>query len=134
MKFVYSMTSLLLALSACGHAAAANYVGQWVNVKNECRTLAIEKNGSNFLVKVSEPSTLVRKLDVRTVPAMMKNDMLYIEMPRRAEAVSVNEQTGNLMSSKGEYRRVLKDDKVCKIPLTAEPYKMPHPSTHAGEL
>lgn len=126
------MTSLLIGIFASGPAASAVYVGNWVSVKNECRKLAIEKNGSNFLVKISEPSQFVRKLDVRTVPAVMKDDMLYVELPRRAEALSFHEKSGNLVAAKGEYRRVLKDDKVCKLPLVAVPEALPNPSKYIG--
>ncbi len=133
MKTIYLAIFSSLVISACSNSASNDYVGKWVNVKSECRTFEIEKNGANFLVKVSEPSMFSRELKIQTVPASLKDEILRLEIPGNVVALSFNKNTGNLVTPKGDYRRPTEKDKACQIPTTAEPIKLPNPEDYRNK-
>ena len=102
--------SIAAALSACGQKGS-EYVGTWQAKEHANRTTAIERNGDNFVIKITEPSIFKRgQLDTDVVPAVYKDGMLEVTGGFGTSKVSYVKDTDTLlmptMGGSMEYRRV----------------------------
>lgn len=105
-----ALLTLAAALSACGKPGN-DYVGTWQAKERANHSAAIERNGDNFVIKITEPSIVERgKSDTHLVPAVFKDGMLEISTGFGTAKVSyVKENDTLLMPTMGgakEYRRV----------------------------
>lgn len=102
--------TLAAALSACG-LQGKEYVGSWQAKEHANRSAAIERNGDNFVIKVTEPSIVKRgQADTETLPAVYKDGMLEISTGFGTSKISYVKDTDTLlmptMGGSMEYRRV----------------------------
>lgn len=107
---VFACIVFAAALSACGKQGS-EYVGSWEAKQLKNRAVAIERNGDNFVLKVTEPSFVKRgKLDTHVVPAVYKDGMLEVSTGFGMSKVSYVKDTDTLlmptMGGAMEYRRV----------------------------
>jgi predicted small lipoprotein YifL len=98
------------ALAACGKQGN-EYVGNWQAKEHTNRTATIERNGDNFVIKVTEPSVFERnKLDTEVLPAVYKDGMLEVSGIFGSPKISYVKDTDTLLMPTGggsiEYRRV----------------------------
>lgn len=105
-----AILALAAAITACGQQGK-EYVGNWQATKSANHTLAIERSGDNFIVKVTEPVMYGNgKTETADMPAVYKDSMLEISNGFGGTKVSyVKDTDGLLLSSLGgsmEYRRV----------------------------
>jgi hypothetical protein len=104
----FAFLTLVAALSACGQSGK-EYVGSWKGKKYANRSATIERNGDNFVIKVTEPSMVKRgETDTETLPAVYKDGMLEISTGFGTSKVSYVKDT-LLMPTMGgsmEYGRV----------------------------
>ena len=102
--------AVAVTLAACGQQGG-EYVGNWQAKEYKNRTAAIERNGDNFVIKVTEPSAFRRNhLDTQVLPAVFKDGMLEISGFFGSSRVSYVKDTDTLLMPTGggsmEYRRV----------------------------
>lgn len=105
-----ALLTLAAALSACGKQGD-DYVGAWQAKEHANRSAAIERNGDNFIIKITEPSFVKRgTTDTSSIPAVYKDGMLEIATGFGTSKVSYIKETDTLlmptMSGSMEYRRV----------------------------
>lgn len=106
----FAFLAVAAALSACGKQGN-EYVGNWEAKQYKNRTVAIERNGDNFVIKATEPSKFKRgTLDTEVKPAVCKDGMLEVSTAFGAMKVSYVKDTDTLlmptMGGSMEYRRV----------------------------
>lgn len=106
----FACVAVAAALSACSQQGS-EYVGNWQAKEYKNRTAVIEKNGDNYLIKVTEPSVFERnKLDTEVLPAVYKDGMLEVANGFGTSKVSYVKDTDTLLMPTGggsmEYRRV----------------------------
>lgn len=106
----FAFVALAAVLSACGKQGN-EYVGNWQATKYKNRTVAIERNGDNFVIKITEPSMFKRgEVDTETRPAVYKDGMLEISTGFGTAKVSHVKDTDTLlmptMGDSMEFRRV----------------------------
>lgn len=109
MKIVRCGAVLAFLLAGCGDSD--QYVGQWVFSKNECSTLNIVKNGSDFIVNVVAPGFL--GLQELSLPGSVKDGKLYVESRGQTTPLFINKSNSALVSPSGEYHRRTDKDKDC---------------------
>jgi len=102
--------TLAAALSACGQQGK-EYVGSWQAKERANRAVTIERNGENFVVKVTEPSFVKRgQTDTQAIPAVYKDGMLEISSGFGTSKISYVKDTDTLlmptMGGSMEFRRV----------------------------
>lgn len=106
----FAFLAVAAALSACGKQGN-EYIGNWEAKQYKNRTVAIERNGDNFVIKSTEPSMFKRgQLDTDVIPAAYKDGMLEVSTGLGAVKVSYVKDTDTLlmptMGGSMEYRRV----------------------------
>jgi len=106
----FACVAVAAVLSACGQKGS-EYVGNWQAKEHKNRTAAIEKNGDNYLIKVTEPSMFERnKLDTVVLPAVYKDGLLEVSGVFGTSKVSYVKDTDTLLmptnAGSMEYRRV----------------------------
>lgn len=109
-KMFFGVMAAMLAMG-CSNSGSA-YLGQWVNVKNVCRTVAIEKNGDNYLVTIEQPGFFGMGGKSR-FPANLKDGALSFNNGLTAVPMVIEQKTGNLLIDNGEFRRRNDGDKGC---------------------
>jgi hypothetical protein len=107
---VFAYAAVAAVLSACGNQGS-EYVGNWEAKEHKNRTVAVERNGDNFVLKVTEPSMFKRgEFDTDVVPAVYKDGMLEVSTGFGTSKVSYVKDTDTLlmptMGGSMEYRRV----------------------------
>jgi hypothetical protein len=112
MSMRLGIASLLLtcmALAGC-HNAGSEYIGKWVSVKSEKRTLEIERNGDSFMLRNTEPSFITGRIETKNIPATLKDGTLQVQLGMGAITLSLDKGTGHLTDGQAEYRRVTDDE------------------------
>lgn len=110
MRKIFLASALLCLLAAC--QKGEEYVGQWVGVKNECATLDIVQNGDQLMAKIREPNIFVGLYSQTTVPAVIKDGMLSVQMSKPV-VMSIDKSSGELVGEKLRYRRPNGSEKKC---------------------
>lgn len=72
-RFIVSCVIAML-LTACGDNGENNYIGKWVDAKDDCFTMNVAANGKNYLVEIDIPFSMVVKKE--TLPATVNNGVL----------------------------------------------------------
>jgi hypothetical protein len=106
----FAFLTLTAALSACGQQGK-EYVGSWQAKEHANRSAAIERNGDNFVIKVTNPSFVQRdKTETNVLAATYKDGMLEFSTGFGTSKVSYVKATDTLlvptMGGSMEYRRV----------------------------
>lgn len=106
-----SLLALAAALSACGQQQAKEYIGNWQAKEYANRTVKIERNGDNFVIKTTAPTLYAAgQSNTTTLPAVYKDGMLEASNGLGTARISyVKESDTLLMPTMGgsmEYRRV----------------------------
>lgn len=109
MKGIAFLT-LTMALSACGQQGK-EYVGDWQAKERANRTVTIERNGDNFVIKQTEPMLYGNgKTQTSSIPAVYKDGMLEVSNGFGIVKISYVKNTDTLlmptMGGSMEYRRV----------------------------
>lgn len=106
-KFLIGFSAAAALLAGCGNHGGDEYLGKWVNVKSEKRTLEIERNGEGFIVRNTEPSAWDGKLETKNIPAVLKDGALQVQTGGFGPVMlMVDKATGNLTGGRLEYKRV----------------------------
>lgn len=105
-----ALISLTAALSACG-SQGKEYVGTWQAKEYANRTSVIERNGDNFVLKLTEPVMYGHgKTSTTSIPAVYKDGMLEMSNGFGIMKMSYIKSTDTLlmptMGGSMEYRRV----------------------------
>lgn len=100
---------MCIALAGC-HSAGSEYVGKWVNVKSDKRTLQIERNGDSFMLRSTEPSFITGRIETKNIPATLKDGTLQVQLGMGAITLSIDKGTHHLIDGQGEYKRVTDDE------------------------
>ena len=48
---LYGVVVAVALLAGCNNGSGGEYVGKWVNLKTDKRTLEIDRNGENFIIR-----------------------------------------------------------------------------------
>jgi hypothetical protein len=104
--FAVILTTVLL-LSACkdGGGGGDEYVGKWVHIKSEKRTMEIVRNGGSYIIRNTEPGMASGKSDTTNIPATLKDGTLQINNGFGIIALVVDKSTGHLTSAVGEFKK-----------------------------
>lgn len=113
MKAIVFGVVLTVLLAACG-GAGGEFLGKWVDVKNECSTLEVVENGSGYLVKIDAPGFFGR--EVLTLVGVVKEGNLVVDIKGRAQTLAINKISGELVAGRSQYRRPAAGDKECSLP------------------
>jgi hypothetical protein len=106
MKHFACAIATLALMTGCAKQNDAQFLGSWVNVKSDKRTVLIEKNGGEFMIRETGPSFISGKVETRNIPATMKNGMLEVQTGFGTDTLAVDKATGHLTNGQLEYRRV----------------------------
>lgn len=106
---IAALLLMCMALAGC-HSASSEYIGKWVNVKNDRRTMEIERNGDSFMLRSAEPSFINGKIETKNIPATLKDGTLQVQLGMGSVTLSLDEGTGHLTNGQTEYRRVSDDE------------------------
>ena len=107
MKGVLSAILVALTLlTGCKAELGSEYIGKWVSVKSDKRTLEIERNGESFMIRNTEPSFLNGKMETRNIPATLKEGVLQVSVGFGTISLAIDKASGNLTDGKAEYKRV----------------------------
>jgi len=95
-------------LAGCNSGGGSEYVGKWVNVNADNRTLQIERNGEGFMLRDTAPSFITGKIETKNIPATIKDGALHVQMGGGAGSVTIaiDKSTGHLTNGRAEYKRV----------------------------
>lgn len=105
-KIVVGILTAVLFLTSCKESGGDEFLGKWVNVKSEKRSMEIVRNGNGYIVRNTEPGMTYGKLDTTNFPATMKDGVLQISNGFGTIALVVDKSTGNLTSAVGEFKKV----------------------------
>lgn len=105
-KLLIGIFAAVAFLVGCSSNAGNEYVGKWVNVKSEKRTVEIERNGESFMIRNTEPSFWDGKIKTENIPAIFKDGTLQIQTGFGATIISIDKASGNLNVGGAEYKRV----------------------------
>lgn len=99
------------AVAACGQKGGSEYVGSWQSKQYTNITTSIERNGDNFVVKVTEPIMYGKgEVSTSSLPAVYKDGMLEMAGAFGPAKVSYVKSTDTLLmpttAGTMEYRRV----------------------------
>ena len=106
---ISALLLVCMVLAGCNNAGS-EYVGKWVNVKSDKRTVEIERNGDSFMLRNTEPSFFSGKIETRSIPATLKDGTLQVQMGMGSVTISLDKGTGHLTDGQAEYKRVTDDD------------------------
>lgn len=106
-----SCAAIVAVLSACGQKGGSEFVGSWQAKEQANYQAVVERNGDNFLIKITEPAAFSRgKIETQVVPAVYKDGMLEVATGFGTSKLSYVKGTDTLlmptMSGSMEYRRV----------------------------
>lgn len=96
-------------LFVAGSAVAANesqFIGHWVNTKSAKRTLDIEKQGQQFMIRDTHPDFARGQPETKNIPAIMTSEgMLQAQMGMGPINFAIDEKTGFLIVGRLEYKK-----------------------------
>jgi hypothetical protein len=106
-----SYVAVAAILSACGGQKGAEFVGSWQAKEHANRQAVVERNGDNFVIKVTEPAMYPRgKVETTAVPAAYKDGMLEVAAGSGTFKLAYVKATDTMlmptMGGSMEYRRV----------------------------
>ena len=106
-----SYAAIAIVLSACGQKSGTEFVGSWQAKEQSSHQAVVERNGDNFLIKITKPSVFPRgKIETQVVPAVYKDGMLEVAGNSGTSRLSYAKDTDTLvvptMNGSMEYRRV----------------------------
>lgn len=102
--FLASVAIMFALLTGCG-GPGSEYVGKWVSVKNEKTVLEIERNGDNFMIRETTPNLFTGKSGTTSIPALLKDGMLKVQIGWGSVSFVLDKSTGNLTNGLAEYKR-----------------------------
>lgn len=105
-KIFAGVLTVFLLLTACKEGGGDEYLGKWVHVKNQKRTMEIVRNGESYIVRNTEPGMTSGKFDTTNIPASMKDGALHISNGLGTITLVVDKSTGHLTSAVGEFQKV----------------------------
>ena len=100
------MIALLLLMAGCSSDGGKEFLGKWVNVKSEKRTVEIVRNGDSFIIRNTGPSFIDGKMQTKNIPATLKDGTLQIQTDFGTSTLAVDKSTGHLTNGETEYRRL----------------------------
>lgn len=106
------MKNLMCALTAlalttgCGNGGGKEFLGKWVNVKSEKRTVEIVKNGEGYMIRDTGPSFIDGKIETHNIPATLKDGTLQVQTGIGVSTLAVDKTSGHLTNGQAEYRRL----------------------------
>ncbi|WP_434152201.1 hypothetical protein ACR2R6_23380 (plasmid) [Methylocaldum gracile subsp. desertum] len=102
--FVTLIAIALSFLAGCG-GHGSEYVGKWVNVKNDKTILEIARNGESFMIRETTPNLFTGKVGTTSVPALLKDGVLTVQVGWSSVSFALDKSTGNLTNGLAEYKR-----------------------------
>lgn len=100
-----AMAMALALLTGCGSESGSEYIGKWVDVERDVRTLEIERNGGSFLIRNTEPSFFSGKVETKNIPATLKDGVLQLSLGFGTISLAIDKSSGNLTDGQTEYKR-----------------------------
>jgi len=107
-KIFIGALAVAALLAGCNNSGGNEYVGKWVNVNSDQRTLQIERNGEGFMLRDTAPSFITGEIQTKNIPATLKDGALQVQLGGGAGSVTIaiDKSTGHLTNGQAEYKRV----------------------------
>lgn len=105
MKNLICALAVLALTAGCGNDGGKEFLGKWVNVKSEKRTVEIVKNGEAYMIRDTGPSFIDGKTETKNIPATLKDGTLQVQTGMGVSTLAVDKSTGHLTNGHAEYRR-----------------------------
>jgi hypothetical protein len=102
-KRLLSTAAMLVLLAGCGNHGGNEFLGKWVNVKSEKRTIEIVRNGDSFILRETAPSFIDGKMETKNIPATLKDGTLQVQTGFGVSTLAVDKSTGHLTNGQTEY-------------------------------
>jgi len=106
MKNLISGAAMLAMLAGCGNDGGKDFLGKWVNVKSDKRTVEIVKNGDGYMIRNTGPSFFDGKMETKNIPATLKDGTLQVQTGMGVSTLTVDKSSGHLTNGQAEYRRL----------------------------
>lgn len=106
MKIIFIGLLTTLLLIACKDEGGAEYLGKWVNVDSDKRTMEIVRNGSSYIVRNTEPSMSSGKFKTTNIPATLKDGTMQLNGGFGTVVLAVDRSTGRLVTTVGEFKKL----------------------------
>lgn len=103
-KLMLSSIVALALLTGCDNNNGEKFLGKWVSINSENRTVVIVRNGDSFLIRETAPVYLGSKLETTTIPAMLKDGSLQVQTRFGLLPLAIDDSTGVLID--GQYKYV----------------------------
>lgn len=98
--------AMMLAAGSTFAASESQFIGHWVNTKSVKRTLDIEKQGQQFMIRDTHPDFARGQPETKNIPAIMTNEgMLQAQMGMGPINFAIDEKTGLLIVGRLEYKK-----------------------------
>jgi hypothetical protein len=106
MKNLMCALALLALTTGCGNDSGKEFLGKWVNVKSEKRTVEIVKNGDSYMIRNTGPGLFDGKIVTKNIPATLKDGTLQVQNGMGTSMLAVDKSSGHLTNGQAEYRRL----------------------------
>jgi hypothetical protein len=106
MKIIPAISLTIALLSGCNERGGGEYVGKWIDNKNNKSTLLIERNGDSFIVRDSHTSIITGLPETNNIPATYKDGMLNIVFDLESKSLAIDKASGNLTDGEREYKKL----------------------------
>lgn len=106
MRNLICSAAMLALIAGCGSDGGKDFLGKWVNVKSEKRTVEIVKNGDGYMIRATGPSFIDSKIETKNIPAILKDGTLQVQTGMGVSTLAVDTTSGNLTNGEAEYRRL----------------------------
>jgi len=98
--------AMLALLSGCGNDGGKDFLGKWINVKSDKRTVEIVKNGDGYMIRNTGPSFFDGKMETKNIPATLKDGTLQVQTGMGVSTLAVDKSSGHMTNGQAEYRRL----------------------------
>lgn len=103
-KLLALIFGISLLISGCSKPGE-EYIGKWIDIKNDKIILDIQRNGENFIIRKTAPSAWNGKIKTDNIPAALENGLLKVNIGFSSINLAVDESTGFLTDSQNEYKK-----------------------------
>ena len=105
LRKIITLLSFSVILAGCTGDNGAEYIGEWQHIKYEKRTMKIERNGDNYIIRTSDPSMWEKeKFVTKNIPATLKDGMLQYD--GGLVSLVIDKASGNITSGNAEFKRL----------------------------
>lgn len=105
MRTLITAAFFCVLLAGCGANAGKEFLGKWQHVKFEKRSLQIDRNGDNFIVRETSPSILNGKMQTQNLPATLRDGSLRVSGQIGTINLVIDDSNGHLTGPGVEYKK-----------------------------